>query len=477
MIQFFNTLGGRLQEFNSILPKKVKLYTCGPTVYDFAHIGNFRTYIFEDLLKRFLLFSGYEVEHVMNITDIDDKTIQGASDRGVSLHEYTREYTEAFFQDIKALNILKADHYPRATEHIPEMARMAKGLVDKGFAYTKDGSIYFDITRFPAYGKLSKIDPDSLIAGNRIDNDEYEKDNAHDFALWKNKKAGEPFWDTEAGSGRPGWHLECSVMSSLYLGPTFDIHCGGVDNIFPHHENEIAQSEAYNGRPFVRYWLHCHHLIVDGEKMSKSRGNCYTLQELRNRSIDPIALRFLLLSTHYRKNLNFSFKALEQARSSLKRLRDFLHELRTTEFPPGENSDIATLIRETRNRFIKGLSNDLNISTALTAVFEMVKKCHIQHAAGALFQSDAEDLITALMDMDRVFGILHEQSGMELPAFLSAKIDARQKARENRDFRLADELRDELLKHGVQLEDTKEGVRYKIVDSDRLTDPSGNPDR
>lgn len=265
-------------------------------------------------------------------------------------------------------------------------------------------------------------------------------------------------------------------MSSLYLGPTFDIHCGGVDNIFPHHENEIAQSEAYNGQPFVRYWLHCHHLIVDGEKMSKSRGNCYTLQDLRDRGIDPIVLRFLLLSTHYRKNLNFSFKALEQSRSSLKRLKDFLHELRNAEFPPGRNSVITALIRETRSRFVKGLSDDLNISTALTAVFEMVKKSNIQHAAGALGQSDAEDLIAALIDMDRVLGILHEQPGPELPAFLTAKIAARQRARKDKDFRLADELRDELLRHGVQLEDTKDGVRYKIVDSERFTDPSDSPD-
>jgi len=472
MIQFFNTLHGRVEEFRPLTLKTVKLYTCGPTVYDFAHIGNFRTYIFEDLLKRFLLFSGYEVTHVMNITDIDDKTIKGANSQGVSLQEYTREYTEAFFRDIEALNILKADHYPRATEHIPEMAHMAKGLVEKGFAYSKDGSIYFNIAKFPEYGKLSKIDPDNLKAGQRMDSDEYEKDNAHDFALWKSKKPGEPFWSTEAGTGRPGWHLECSVMSSKYLGSTFDIHCGGVDNIFPHHENEIAQSEAYNGRPFVRYWLHCHHLIVDGEKMSKSKGNCYTLQELLNRHVDPIVLRFLLLSTHYRKNLNFSFNGLEQARTSLKRLKDFLHELRNAEFPPGENQEITALIQETRGRFIKGLSDDLNISTALTAAFQLVKKSHILHTVNKLGQKDAEHLISALLDMDRVFGVLHEKQSLKLPASLLAKIDARQQARKDKKFQLADELRADLLRHGVQLEDTKDGVRYKIVDSERLADPS-----
>lgn len=476
MIKFFNTLGNRMEEFHPLSPKTVKLYTCGPTVYDFAHIGNFRTYVFEDLLKRFLLFSGYEVIHVMNITDIDDKTIKGARNQGVSLQEYTRRYTESFFHDIEALNILKADHYPRATEHIHEMAHMAKGLVDKGFAYIRDGSIYFDIARYPEYGKLSKLDSTHLKSGQRGDSDEYEKDNVHDFALWKNKKSDEPFWETEAGPGRPGWHLECSVMSSKYLGPTFDIHCGGVDNIFPHHENEIAQSEAYNGQPFVRYWLHCHHLIVDGEKMSKSKGNCYTLQDLHNRDVDPIALRLLLLSTHYRKNLNFSFESLAQARMSLKRLRDFLHELRSTEFPPGKNSKVSAMIHETRRRFIKGLSDDLNISTALTAVFEMVKKSHIHHSEEGLGKDDAENLISVLLEMDRVLGILPETRSGALPDFLMEKIEARQTARREHQYRLADDLRAELLRHGVQLEDTKDGVRYKIIDERRLADPSDSTD-
>lgn len=275
MIRFYNTLSGRLEEFIPLEPGQVKLYTCGPTVYDYAHIGNYRAYVFEDLLKRFLLAKGYRVTHVMNITDVDDKTIRGAREKNLSLAEYTQMYIEAFFEDIDTLKILRADYYPRATQHIPDMVKMIKGLLVKGFAYEKDGSIYFDVSKFPKYGQLSKIKVSELKSGVRIDADEYTKENVHDFALWKKQKEGEPFWETELGRGRPGWHIECSVMSSKYLGETFDIHCGGVDNIFPHHENEIAQSEAYTGKKFVNYWLHCHHLIVDGEKMSKSKGNFY----------------------------------------------------------------------------------------------------------------------------------------------------------------------------------------------------------
>ncbi|MDH4257816.1 MAG: cysteine--tRNA ligase, partial [Candidatus Aminicenantes bacterium] len=320
MIRFFNTLSGKLEPFHPLKKGEVKLYTCGPTVYDHAHIGNFRAYAFEDLLKRFLVFMGYKVTHVMNITDVDDKTIKGAHSEGISLQEYTKKYIDSFFKDIDTLRMARADHYPRATEHIPEMIQMIKGLMEKGYAYAKDGSIYFSIAKFPNYGRLSKINLKELKPGERVELDEYEKDNIIDFALWKHKKEGEPFWETEVGPGRPGWHIECSVMSSKYLGETFDIHCGGTDNIFPHHENEIAQSEAYFGKKFVNYWLHCRHLIVDGEKMSKSLGNQYTLRDLLDKNIDPLVLRFLLISTHYRKMLNFTFKALEQASASLGRV-------------------------------------------------------------------------------------------------------------------------------------------------------------
>ena len=310
-MRFHNTLGGRVEEFKPLQPGLVKLYTCGPTVYDFPHIGNWRAYVFEDLLKRFLLFSGFKVLHVMNITDVDDKTIRDARAKGVGLDEFTRPFIEDFFAERDALAILPADHYPRATAFIPEMVAIIKTLLDKGLAYRKDGSVYFAIDAFPAYGRLSRVNLEDRRPGRRGDADEYEKESVHDFALWKAPKEGEPVWETEIGPGRPGWHIECSAMSSKFLGPTFDIHCGGVDNIFPHHENEIAQSEGANGVKFVNYWLHCHHLIVDGEKMAKSKGNAYRIPDIAGRGYDPLDLRFLLVATHYRKMLNFTFEALD----------------------------------------------------------------------------------------------------------------------------------------------------------------------
>ncbi|MEN6311972.1 MAG: cysteine--tRNA ligase, partial [Acidobacteriota bacterium] len=327
MIRFHNTLTGATEPFVPIRPGEVGLYTCGPTVYDFPHIGNLRAYVFEDLLKRFLAFRGFKVTHVMNLTDVDDKTIRGANDKGLTLDAYTAPFIKAFKSDLESLNVLPADIYPRATEHIPEMVALVKTLLDKGFAYRKDGSIYFAIDKFPAYGQLSKINLEDRRPGSRGDADEYEKESVHDFALWKAPKEGEPSWDTEIGPGRPGWHIECSAMSSKYLGRTFDIHCGGVDNIFPHHENEIAQSEAANGVKFVNYWLHCHHLVVDGKKMSKSKGNFYVLGDVLKKC-SRREIRFLLLSTHYRKMLNFTFEALDQARAGRNRVRDFLIDLR-----------------------------------------------------------------------------------------------------------------------------------------------------
>jgi cysteinyl-tRNA synthetase len=416
---------------------EVSLYTCGPTVYDYAHIGNFRAYIFEDLLKRFLVFRGFKVKHVMNITDVDDKTIKGANAEKVKLQEFTQKYTDAFFEDIEKLYISKADYYPRATDHIPEMVEFIKGLLEMGYAYKKNGSVYFNISKFPNYGRLSKIDLKQLRPGKRIESDEYEKESANDFALWKDKKEGEPFWETEVGPGRPGWHIECSAMSSKYLGKTFDIHCGGVDNIFPHHENEIAQSEAFFGKSFVNYWLHCRHLIVDGEKMSKSKGNFYTLRDLLAKNVDPYALRFLLLSTHYRKMLNFTFEALEQASSSLKRINDFLYELKNRQFEEGENKDIARLVEETNKKFI----------------------------AGKVYRKDGERLMSAILSLDSILAVLPAEEEEALPSKLMKKIEEREKARADQDYELADQIRKELLKQGVVLEDTKDGVRWKIVKS------------
>ena len=464
MIRFHNTLGGRIEPFVPLVPGHVGLYTCGPTVYNYPHIGNYRAYVFEDLLKRFLLFSGFKVTHVMNITDVDDKTILGAERRGQTLREYTQVYTQAFFEDSATLRIMPADVYPRATEHIPEMAALIRGLLDKGYAYYREGSVYFSIAKFQGYGKLSRIRLDDLEPGRRSDADEYEKENVHDFALWKAPKEGEPFWETDLGPGRPGWHIECSAMSSKYLGETFDIHCGGVDNIFPHHENEIAQSEAFTGKPFVRTWMHCHHLVVDGEKMSKSKGNQYTLRDLVAAGVDPLDLRFLLLATHYRKMLNYTADALAQAAASRRRLLDFLYELEHRSFPAsGTGAGIAGLLDRAREGFQAGLSDDLNISESFSALFELVREVNTLVASGELDAKGAADAAALIRGLDEVLAVLPPKAEEALSAATASKIEARQKARRDRDFALADRLRDELLREGIVLEDTKDGVRWKKV--------------
>ena len=486
MIRFYNTLSGKVEAFEPIEPGLVKLYTCGPTVYDFSHIGNWRAYVFEDLLKRFLSFEGFKVSHVMNITDVDDKTINGAHAKGISLEEYTRPFIEAFEKDRDTLGILPADHYPRATGHIREMVDIIKLLLEKGFAYRKDGSIYFAIDKFPAYGRLAKIHLEDLRPGSRGDADEYEKENVHDFALWKAPKEGEPVWETEIGPGRPGWHVECSAMSSKYLGRTFDIHCGGVDNIFPHHENEIAQSEAANGVKFVNYWLHCHHLVVDGEKMAKSKGNFYTLRDVLDRGYDPREVRFLLLSTHYRKMLNFTFDALEQARAGRNRIRDFSFDLRDVKRDGPANPEVTQLIETARAGLIAGLEDDLNISESLAALFGLIKSANRLLAQGSASRADAGNLadFVAMID-ENILGInptdvplrvdpakmrstvsdvaIKVESSGDLDLEIQKRIDARQKARAEKNFKMADEIRKELLDSGILLEDTKDGVRWKKV--------------
>jgi cysteinyl-tRNA synthetase len=469
MIRFFNTLSGRVEEFRPLTPGHVGLYTCGPTVYDLNHIGNFRAYVFEDLLKRFLVSAGESVFHVMNITDVDDKTIKGARDRGVGLAAYTAPYIQAFFEDVRTLNLRPADVYPRATEHIPDMVAMIRGLLEKGFAYEKDGSIYFSIAKFPAYGRLSKVDLTKLHPGQRGDADEYEKESVHDFALWKRAKEGEPSWETELGPGRPGWHIECSAMSSRYLGPTFDIHCGGVDNIFPHHENEIAQSEAFSGRPFVRYWMHCHHLVVDGEKMSKSKGNFYTLRDLLQKGVDPLDLRYLLLGTHYRKTLNFTFEALDQSAAARRRVVDFIYELDHRNLGPGGHPEWSGLIERTESKFAQGLSDDLNISTALTALFELIRAGFSGLAEGRMGDDDARALKACVGALDRVLGILPAPREAVLEPQILRRIEEREEARRAGDFARADAIRSQLLAEGIVLEDTREGVRWKLVRADGRT--------
>jgi cysteinyl-tRNA synthetase len=488
VIKFFNTLSGKKEPFVPIVPHEAKLYTCGPTVYDFAHIGNFRAYVFEDLLKRFLEFSDYRVTHIMNITDIDDKTIKGANDRGVSLQEYTEPYIKAFFEDLDRLGIARADKYPRATEHIEDMVAIIKGLIQEGYAYEREGSYYFSIAKFPAYGALSKINLAELKPGQRVEADEYEKESVHDFALWKAKKEGEPFWETELGPGRPGWHIECSAMSIKYLGETFDLHCGGVDNIFPHHENEIAQSEAFTGKKFVNTWLHCHHLIRDGEKMAKSKGNTLTVRGALQQVNDPAALRFLLLSTHYRKQLNFTFEALRQAEAALERINEFAGAVRYGSFPAGQTQGVGKLIKDAEKKFLAGLGDDLNISLALTAVFDLVKKANTLIARGKIKRKDAEKLAAFMDSINGVLkvvdprkkyqvsletkreekiavseieirGEVQPPGGPELPAEIRQKVQAREKARAEKNYEIADEIRAELDALGFPLEDTKDGPR------------------
>jgi cysteinyl-tRNA synthetase len=469
MIRFHNTLGGKVEDFVPIEPGQVTLYTCGPTVYDYAHIGNWRAYVFEDLLKRFLKFSGFSVAHVMNITDVDDKTIKGANAKGVTLAEYTRPFIDAFHAERATLNILPADHYPRATEpeNIRAMVAIIKSLLGKGYAYRKDGSIYFAIDKFPSYGRLSKINLEDLRPGSRGDADEYEKESVHDFALWKAPKEGEPVWETEIGPGRPGWHIECSAMSSRYFGPTFDIHCGGVDNIFPHHENEIAQSEASNGVKFVNTWLHCHHLVVNGEKMSKSKGNYYRLADVLAKGYDAGEIRFLLLATHYRKMLNFTDEALEQARTSRNRVRNFLFELKHIERDRPADAGVTEAIATARAAFIAGVEDDLNISEALAALFELVKGINILVARGELGREDARRVLDFVEELDdKVLACLTgevraEGDADDIEKWIREKIEARQKARADKNFKLADEFRRELLVAGIVLEDTKDGVRWK----------------
>ena len=373
----------------------MKIYTCGPTVYDYAHIGNFRAFLFEDLLKRWFTFRGFKVTHVMNLTDIDDKTIKGSQKQGIPLKQYTDFYVKAFFEDIKALNIEAADVYPRATEHIPEMVAIIKTLMSKGFAYKgEDGSIYYTVCKFPNYGKLSNIKVDELKAGARVSQDEYAKEEAQDFALWKTwvPEDGDVYWETELGKGRPGWHIECSAMAMKYLGETFDIHCGGVDNMFPHHENEIAQSEAATGKKFVDYWMHNEHLQVEGKKMSKSLGNFYTLRDLLAKGYDPIAIRYLLMSTHYRQQFNFTFEGLESAKGAVDRLRNFVRRLHDVDGGSDSKGKVVTFVAKLEACFGGSMDNDLDIGIALASLFDFVHEINSLLDANEVSKQEAADI-------------------------------------------------------------------------------------
>lgn len=457
---FKNSLTRKKEEFKAIEPDVVRLYTCGPTVYNYAHIGNFRAYMFEDLLRRYLKYSGYKVTQVMNITDIDDKTIRESRAEGISLKEFTDRYTQAFFDDLDTLGIERAEEYPAATDHIPEMVEIVKKLLKRGLAYEIDGNYYFKISAFSDYGKLSHLDMDGLKAGARVATDEYEKESVSDFALWKawEESDGDVFWETELGKGRPGWHLECSAMSMKYLGEQFDIHTGGIDNMFPHHENEIAQSEGATGVKFVNYWLHCEHLIVEGRKMSKSLGNFYTLRDLTEKGYSGRAVRYLLMATHYRQQLNFTLSGLDGAASAITRYNDFIANL--ADYDGGEsNGEAVALVKKAVGGFAAGLDDDLNISKALAAVFDMITDINRLKAGKNLSAGERDSALEAIRGFDAVLGL--ETKSEMLDSDIDALIVKRDEARANKDYTLSDKIRDDLAAMGIILEDSPGGVRWK----------------
>jgi cysteinyl-tRNA synthetase len=474
-IRFHNTMSGETEPFVPLVPGVVRAYTCGPTVYDFAHIGNFRTFVFQDVLRRYLKSKGFRVIQVMNLTDVDDRIIQKSAAAGVSIREYTEKYIQAYLDDRRALNLEPPEYIARATEHIDDMVELIQRLTAKGFTYTSEGSTYYRIANFPSYGKLSKIDVTGMQTGARVDMDRYDKDNARDFALWKAPKPGEHFWETPIGLGRPGWHIECAAMALKYLGDTLDIHSGGVDLTFPHHENEIAESEAATGKTFVRYWLHAEHLLVDHEKMSKSLGNFATLRELFSHGNKPSSVRFLLASVPYRRQLNFSPESLQGAASSVERLRNFVARLRTEKVSEGSSPVIAERAAKAKEEFDRGLADDLNTAQALAAIFDLVRDANTAIDRGEFRQGDAAPVLDVMETFDAIFAVLRDDDAEKLRALgistsastltdaeVEALVAERQAARKRRDFAASDRLRDQLAERGIILEDSRDGgVRWK----------------
>lgn len=464
-ISFFNTLTRRKERFVPLEQGLVKMYTCGLTVYDFGHIGNFRAFVFEDLLRRWLEYRGYEVTQVMNITDVDDRTIKASRTQGVALNEITDRYIKAFFDDIDALGIEKAKYYPKATEHIPEMVDLVKKLLSRGYAYRgEDGSLYYDISKFKDYGRLAKINLEELKSGARVKVDEYAKEEARDFALWKawDEEDGAIFWQTELGRGRPGWHIECSAMSMKYLGETFDIHCGGVDNIFPHHENEIAQSEAATGKKFVNYWLHNEHLLVNGRRMAKRLGNYYTVKDLTDKGHDPRAIRYLLLSTHYRQQFNFTFESLEAAENTLERLANFARRLLSANGTGGDEN-LSTLVDRFQAGFEESMDDDLNINIALAELFDFVRDVNNCLDKNMVSSQEAKQIYELVMKLDEVLGVIGEVNVQEkLTKEAEELLSKRKEARQAKNWTEADRLREQLRSMGVTIEDTAQGVKWRV---------------
>ncbi|PYX63972.1 MAG: cysteine--tRNA ligase [Acidobacteria bacterium] len=490
-LHLYNTLSGKIEEFRPLEDNEVRMYACGLTVYDYGHIGNFRTFIAIDVLHRFLVQSGYQVRHVMNITDVDDKIIRNSSRAAIPVKEYTAKFERAFLEDTITVNI-EQPIFVRATDHIQEMAKFIAELESKGFAYrTEDGSYYFRIAKFPNYGKLSKRDFAGMEDGARVDVDEYEKDNARDFALWKSPKPGEAFWDTPIGRGRPGWHIECSVMSMETLGESFDLHAGGEDLIFPHHENEIAQSEALTGKPFAHFWFHARFLLVEGEKMSKSLGNFFTLRDLVLKGHKPSSIRYLLSSVPYRNQLNFTFDGLKQAATSVERLRNFWLRLTAANFSEGATATIVQLALETVQRMKSALEDDLNTAQAQAAIFDMVRKANAAIDNGEIRKDDVAPLLAAMDKFEEIFAVLKDddvpkmksilewaksagreqdisnelleivQSGALSSEQVNHKVAEMEQARRARNFSKSDAIRAELAAAGIIVENTKDGVRWK----------------
>ena len=464
MLRFHNTLSGRVEEFRPMKEGEANFYYCGPTVWNYGHIGNFRSAVAADILRRYLKFKGFKVTHVMNITDVEDRIIAESQKAGLTIDEYTAKYIDALWEDFDALGCERPDIVPRATRHIPEMVTMIEKLLEKEHAYRSDGSIYYRISSFPEYGKLSKINFAGNIAGasDRIDTDKYEKEDARDFALWKEPESEtEPAWDASIGRGRPGWHIECSAMSMKYLGETFDIHAGGIDLVFPHHENEIAQSEGATGKQFVRYWIHFEHLKVDGETMSKSKGNYYTFRDVTAKGFSPAAIRYFLLSVPYNKQLNFTFEALTGAEKTVESLRDFRARLSEAKTEPGLNQELHEAANRALKEFEEGMDDDLNTSIALAAIHNLSREVNTALARKRVKEENKRELLDLLARFDTVLNVLGNQEREMLDSEVQALIDERQEARHRRDFARADEIRVELADKGIILEDTKDGVRWK----------------
>ncbi len=457
-LRLYNTMTRRLEEFNPLEDDHVRMYTCGPTVYDFAHIGNLRTFLFEDVLRRTLRLFGYRVTQVMNLTDVDDKTIREAAAAGLEIRDYTDRYIDAFFDDLDTLRIERAEHYPRATDFVPQMVELVRRLEETGHAYRSDGSIYYRISTFPGYGRLSGVRPGANRAGARVDTEEYEKEDARDFVLWKGAREGEPVWETEIGAGRPGWHLECSAMSIALLGESFDIHTGGVDNIFPHHENEIAQSEGATGTAFARFWLHAEHLVVEGEKMAKSKGNFFTLRDLLDQGHDPVVLRYLLISVPYRQKLNFTNDGLHAAAQAVERISNTLRRLANTPHADGPGALAGAAVDEFIRDLRGALGDDLNTARALAALHTLLHRVNTALDEGGISRTVHEALARALDAADGVLDVFPKPATAAPDDDVQRLVDERSEARERRDFARADEIRDELAARGIVIEDTPHGT-------------------